>query len=80
MKALIAAYARSPQTFARKGPLASVRPDTMAAQVVTGLLERLPDLKLISQRSAYPHIDIEACTPMFCRYSMWMGETLRSVA
>src|ERR1700722_1445735 len=40
MKALIAAYARSPQTFARKGPLAPVRPDTMAAQVVTGLLER----------------------------------------
>ena len=40
MRALIAAYARSPQTFARKGPLAAVRPDTMAAQVVTGLLER----------------------------------------
>jgi acetyl-CoA acyltransferase len=40
MKALIAAYARSPQTFARKGPLATVRPDTLAAQVVTGLLER----------------------------------------
>jgi acetyl-CoA acyltransferase len=40
MKAVIAAYARSPQTFARKGPLAQVRPDTMAAQVVTGLLER----------------------------------------
>jgi D-3-phosphoglycerate dehydrogenase len=26
------------------------------------LLERLPDLKLISQRSVYPHIDIDACT------------------
>ena len=26
------------------------------------LLERLPHLKLISQRSVYPHIDIEACT------------------
>src|SRR5215472_18684763 len=26
------------------------------------LLERLPGLKLISQRSVYPHIDIEACT------------------
>jgi D-3-phosphoglycerate dehydrogenase len=25
------------------------------------LLERLPNLKLISQRSVYPHIDIEAC-------------------
>jgi D-3-phosphoglycerate dehydrogenase len=27
-----------------------------------GLLERLPNLKLISQRSVYPHIDIDACT------------------
>jgi len=26
------------------------------------LIERLPELVLISQRSAYPHIDIEACT------------------
>ena len=26
------------------------------------LLERLPRLKLISQRSVYPHIDIHACT------------------
>ncbi len=26
------------------------------------LLERLPKLKLISQRSVYPHIDVEACT------------------
>src|SRR5579862_409407 len=26
------------------------------------LLERLPKLKLISQRSAYPHIDVDACT------------------
>ena len=26
------------------------------------LLERLPALRLISQRSAYPHIDIDACT------------------
>lgn len=25
------------------------------------LLERLPDLRLISQRSVYPHIDVEAC-------------------
>jgi D-3-phosphoglycerate dehydrogenase / 2-oxoglutarate reductase len=28
----------------------------------TPLLERLPNLKLISQRSVYPHIDIDACT------------------
>src|SRR5580700_2237314 len=26
------------------------------------LLERLPNLKLISQRSVYPHIDVDACT------------------
>jgi len=26
------------------------------------LLDRLPNLRLISQRSVYPHIDIEACT------------------
>lgn len=26
------------------------------------LLEKLPNLRLISQRSVYPHIDIEACT------------------
>jgi len=28
------------------------------------LLERLPNLRLISQRSVYPHIDIEACTKL----------------
>jgi D-3-phosphoglycerate dehydrogenase len=28
------------------------------------LLERLPGLKLISQRSVYPHIDIDACTKL----------------
>jgi D-3-phosphoglycerate dehydrogenase len=28
------------------------------------LLERLPKLKLISQRSVYPHIDIETCTKL----------------
>lgn len=31
-------------------------------QVRAALLERLPKLRLISQRSVYPHIDIEACT------------------
>jgi D-3-phosphoglycerate dehydrogenase len=31
-------------------------------KIGTRLLERLPRLKLISQRSVYPHIDIEACT------------------
>ncbi len=31
-------------------------------QIRTALLERLPALKLISQRSVYPHIDVETCT------------------
>lgn len=31
-------------------------------KIRTPLLERLPRLKLISQRSVYPHIDIETCT------------------
>jgi D-3-phosphoglycerate dehydrogenase len=31
-------------------------------QIRTPLLERLPKLKLISQRSVYPHIDIDSCT------------------
>src|SRR5579872_5581659 len=28
------------------------------------LLERLPRLRLISQRSVYPHIDVDACTEL----------------
>ncbi|MGB3070249.1 MAG: thiolase family protein [Ottowia sp.] len=40
MKAVIVAYARSPFHFSRKGRLADVRPDTLAAQVVEGLLQR----------------------------------------
>lgn len=31
-------------------------------QIRTALLERLPNLKLISQRSVYPHIDVDTCT------------------
>lgn len=31
-------------------------------KIRTPLLERLPKLRLISQRSVYPHIDIDACT------------------
>lgn len=31
-------------------------------QIRPELLERLPNLRLISQRSVYPHIDIETCT------------------
>lgn len=31
-------------------------------EIRTPLIERLPKLRLISQRSVYPHIDIDACT------------------
>ena len=31
-------------------------------QITAALLERLPALKLISQRSVYPHVDVPACT------------------
>ncbi len=31
-------------------------------RISAALLERLPKLRLISQRSVYPHIDIDACT------------------
>jgi D-3-phosphoglycerate dehydrogenase / 2-oxoglutarate reductase len=31
-------------------------------QIRTPLLERLPALRLISQRSVYPHIDVDSCT------------------
>jgi D-3-phosphoglycerate dehydrogenase len=31
-------------------------------QIRTPLLEKLPKLRLISQRSVYPHVDVETCT------------------
>ena len=31
-------------------------------QIRAPLLDRLPKLKLISQRSVFPHIDVDACT------------------
>ena len=31
-------------------------------EIRASLLERLPNLRLISQRSSYPHIDVDACT------------------
>jgi D-3-phosphoglycerate dehydrogenase len=50
-------------------PLAERLRDTEAlvlirerTQIRTPLLEKLPKLRLISQRSVYPHIDIDACT------------------
>lgn len=41
MKALISGYARTPFHFAKKGRLAALRPDDMAAQLVAALLARL---------------------------------------
>ena len=50
-------------------PLAERLKDTEAlvlirerTKIQAPLLDRLPTLKLISQRSVYPHIDIDACT------------------
>jgi len=40
MKAVIAGYARSPFHFAKKGALATIRPDALASQVVRGLIAR----------------------------------------
>jgi acetyl-CoA acetyltransferase len=37
---VIAGYVRSPFHFAKKGNLARVRPDELAAQVVRGLVEK----------------------------------------
>lgn len=51
------------------GPLAERLSDTEALVLIrertkirTPLLERLPKLRLISQRSVFPHIDIDTCT------------------
>lgn len=44
------------------------------------LLERLPRLRMISQRSAYPHIDIDACTPLGIVVSSDMGAGTPSYA
>ena len=51
------------------GTLASRLRDTEAlvlfrerTKVTRELLESLPNLRLISQRSVYPHVDVEACT------------------
>ena len=38
------------------------RPVRERTAIRAPLIERLPQLRLISQRSVYPHIDIAACT------------------
>ena len=43
-------------------------------QIRAPLIERLPKLKIISQRSVYPHIDVEACSRKGIVVSSHMGE------
>ncbi len=43
-------------------------------KITAQLLDRLPKLRLISQRSVYPHIDIDACT----RYGVVVSSNLHS--
>lgn len=43
-------------------------------QIRAPLITRLPELKLISQRSVYPHIDIDACT----RHNIIVSSNLHS--
>ena len=55
---VIAGYARSPFTPAKKGDLATVRPDDLAAAVVKGLVERtkvkVEDLEDLILGCAFP--------------------------
>ena len=55
---VIAGYARSPFTLARKGALARVRPDDLAAKVVRGLIEKTgvkpEDIEDIIMGCAFP--------------------------
>ncbi len=55
---VIAGYARSPFTFARKGGLAEIRPDEIASQVVRGLIESsgadVADLEDVIMGCAFP--------------------------
>lgn len=50
------------QLAARLRPFDAVVLIRERTQITRALLEQLPNLKLISQRSVYPHIDVEACT------------------
>jgi len=49
------------ERLARAEALVLIRERT---EIRTPVLERLPRLRLISQRSAYPHIDVETCTAL----------------
>jgi D-3-phosphoglycerate dehydrogenase / 2-oxoglutarate reductase len=45
-------------------------------EIRTSLLERLPNLRLISQRSVYPHIDVDTCT----RLGVTLSTDLKAMA
>ncbi len=49
-------------------------------KIRTPLLERLPKLRLISQRSVYPHIDIDTCSRLGIVVSSGMHKDTPSVA
>jgi D-3-phosphoglycerate dehydrogenase / 2-oxoglutarate reductase len=49
-------------------------------RVTAELLDRLVDLRLISQRSVYPHIDVEACTRLGIVVSSDLHQDTPSVA
>jgi acetyl-CoA C-acetyltransferase len=50
-EAVIVATARSPIGRAAKGSLVSIRPDDLATQVVTALLERCPSSRRPTSRT-----------------------------
>ncbi len=49
-------------------------------EIRTALLERLPKLLLISQRSVYPHIDVDACTRLGIVVSSDLHQGTASIA
>jgi D-3-phosphoglycerate dehydrogenase len=49
-------------------------------EIRTALLERLPKLRLISQRSVYPHIDVDTCTRLGIVVSSDLHQGSASVA
>jgi D-3-phosphoglycerate dehydrogenase / 2-oxoglutarate reductase len=49
-------------------------------EIRTPLLERLPHLRLISQRSVYPHIDVDSCTRLGIVVSSDLHQSSASIA
>lgn len=80
-RAVIAGYARSPFCFASKGELADVRPDDLAARVVSALVERTKinpeDLEDVLMGCAFPEgeqgLNIARLTIFLARLPHGMG-------